>query len=298
LTAKTRRNIPLHLMILVPLVFVIVYNYIPMLGLVIAFKDYQPLSGFRDSPWIGLDNFRFLHELPGFYGSLWNTLVISVFKVIAGMIVPLIVALMLNEVRMRSFKRTVQTIIYMPHFFSWVILSGILIDILSPSQGIVNMFIKWLGYEPVFFLTDNNWFRAVLVGTNEWKEFGFSTIVYLAALTGIDQGQYEAARIDGAGRWRQTWHVTLPGMRPIIVLIMTLSLGNVLNAGFEQVFTLYSPIVYETGDIIDTMVYRIGIVQAQYSLSTALGMFKSVISLILIAVAYTLAYRVAKYRIF
>lgn len=298
MSAKTRRNIPLHLMLLGPLTLVIIYSYIPMAGLLIAFKDFEPLMGFKASSWSGLDNFRFLHELPGFYDALRNTLTISLYKLVADLTVPIIVALMLNEVRKKLLKRTVQTIVYMPHFFSWVILSGILIDILSPSEGIVNRVLQWLGFAPISFLSDNRWFQTVLVFTHEWKEFGFSTIVYLAALTGINPALYEAATIDGAGKRRQIWHVTLPGMRPIIVLMMTLSLGNVLNAGFEQIFNLYSPVVYGSGDIIDTMVYRIGIVQAQYAVSTALGMFKSVVSFLLIVLAYVLAYRLARYRIF
>jgi putative aldouronate transport system permease protein len=247
---------------------------------------------------VGLDNFSFLLSLPDTKRVFWNTLVIATLKIIVGLIVPLVVSLLLNEVRKEAFKRSVQTLVYLPHFLSWVIIGGIMIDILSPSQGIVNKLLVFFGMEPVYFLGDSRWFRYVLVLSNEWKEFGFSTIIYLAALAGINPSLYEAAAMDGAGRLRQTWHITLPGMRAIIILLMTLSLGNVLNAGFEQVFVLYSPQVYDTGDIIDTMVYRTGLVQAQYSLASAIGLMKSAISLLLIAASYFLAYRFANYRIF
>ncbi|CAH1211523.1 putative multiple-sugar transport system permease YteP [Paenibacillus auburnensis] len=292
------RNIPLHLMILPALLLIIIFSYIPMAGLVIAFQDFSPISGFRDMTWTGLENFRYLFDLPGFRQVVWNTVIISVLKIIAGLTIPVIAALLLNEVRANGFKRSIQTIIYMPHFFSWVILGGIIVDVLSPSSGIVNMLLKSLGIQPIQFLADNNWFRYVLVITDQWKEFGFGTIIYLAALTSIDQSLYEASIIDGAGRWKQTWHITLPGIRPIMILMLTLSLGNVLNGGFDQVFNLYNPLVYESGDILDTMIYRIGLQEAQYSVSTALGLIKSVVSFVFIGLGYYLAYRFAKYRIF
>ncbi|ASA23874.1 ABC transporter permease [Paenibacillus donghaensis] len=292
------RNIPLHFMILPGLVLIIIFSYIPMAGLVIAFQDFSPISGFREITWNGLDNFCYLFELPGFRQVVWNTIFISIMKIAAGLTVPVIAALLLNEVRINGFKRSIQTIIYMPHFFSWVILGGIVVDVLSPSSGIVNMVLKSLGMQPIQFLADNNWFPYILVITDQWKEFGFGTIIYLAALTSIDQSLYEASIIDGAGRWKQTWHITLPGIRPIMILMLTLSLGNVLNGGFDQVFNLYNPLVYESGDILDTMIYRIGLQEAQYSVSTALGLIKSVVSFAFIGFGYYLAYRFAKYRIF
>ncbi|WP_209971422.1 ABC transporter permease [Paenibacillus eucommiae] len=285
-------------MILPGFLFVLIYSYGPMAGLIIAFKKFLPSKGIFGSPWIGLDNFRFLLSLPDTFQIVYNTIIIALLKIAAGLIVPIVVALLLNEVRKTAFKRTVQTLVYLPHFLSWIILGGILIDILSPSQGIVNTFIGWLGVKPIFFLGSNDWFRFTLVVSDVWKEFGFSTIVYLAALTSINPVLYEAAEIDGANRWKQTLHITLPGMLPIIVLLATLSLGNILNAGFEQVFNLYNTAVYETGDIIDTYVFRIGIQKAQYGLATAIGLFKSVISLVFISLSYFLAYRFANYRIF
>ncbi len=295
---KWKPELPLHLMLIPGLFIMIVYHYGPMIGILMAFENYMPTLGILKSDWVGFDNFTYLFALPDTAVVFWNTLIIAVMKIIAGLIMPIVTALLLNEITKKWFQRSVQTLVYLPHFLSWVIVGGILIDILSPANGIVNQMLGWFGIESIYFLGDNSWFRYVLVFSNEWKEFGFSTIVYLAALTSIDPTLYEAAVVDGAGRLRQTWHITLPGMRPIIVLLATLSMGSILNAGFEQVFILYSPQVYETGDIIDTMVYRMGLQQSQYSLATAVGLFKSVISLFLITISYWLAYRFANYRIF
>lgn len=298
-TSRFRRELPLHLMILPGLLFIFVFSYIPMGGLVIAFQKFIPAKGlFGDQQWIGLDNFRYVFNLPSFKKVIWNTLYISSLKLILGLIVPIVFALLLNELKNQAVKRSVQTIIYLPYFLSWVVLGGILIDILSPSRGIVNGFLGWFGIEPVFFLGDNKWFPITLVLSDVWKTFGYGTIVYLAALTGIDPGLYEAATIDGANRWHKAWHISIPGMRMVIVLLAVLSLGQLLNAGFDQVFNLYSPQVYESGDIIDTFVYRIGLLDAQYGVATAVGFFKSVVAFILISTSYFCAYRFAKYRIF
>jgi putative aldouronate transport system permease protein len=295
---KWKAQMPLHLMLIPGLIAILIFQYYPMAGIVIAFQKYMPTQGLFHSKWIGLDNFRYVMELPDFYRVLWNTIYIALMKIIVGLIVPIVIAILLNEIRKNAVKRIVQTLVYLPHFLSWVILSGILLDVLSPKEGIVNAGLRALGMQSIFFLGDNHWFPFTLVLTNEWKEFGFSTIVYLAAILGINPALYEAATMDGANRWKQTLHITLPGMAPIIVLLATLSIGNVLNAGFEQVFNLYSPIVYESGDIIDTFVYRIGMIDAQYGVATAVGLFKSLVSLILIALSYTMAYRFANYRIF
>ncbi len=295
---KWRTELPLHMMLIPGLIAIIIFSYIPMFGVAIAFQNFMPAKGIFESKWIGLDNFRYMLDLPDFYQILWNTVFIAVMKIIVGLIVPVTIAILLNEIRREAYKRSIQTMIYLPYFLSWVILSGILIDILSPSTGVVNMFLEWIGLDSIFFLGDNRWFPYTLVISNEWKEFGFSTIVYLAAIVGINPSLYEAAIVDGASRWRQIWHITLPGMRPIIVLMATLSIGSVLNAGFDQVFNLYSPIVYESGDIIDTFVYRIGMIEAQYGLATAVGVLKSIVSLVLISISYYLAYRFANYRIF
>lgn len=293
-----KMEIPLHIMIMPGLLFVLVFSYGPMAGVSIAFQQFMLGKGMFGSEWIGLANFEYVYSLPDTMRVIRNTVVISVMKIVAGQIAPIVTALLLNEVRKKLFKRTVQTMIYLPNFLSWVILSGILLEILSPTTGIVNDLLAWLGFERIFFLGRADWFPAVMVISDVWKEFGFNTIVYLAALAGINPVLYEAAVIDGANRWRQTWHVTLPGMTPIIVLLATLSLGQVLNAGFDQIFNLYSPTVYETGDIIDTYVYRLGLANGQFGVATAVGLFKSVISLGLISLSYFLAYRFANYRIF
>ncbi|RED89105.1 MULTISPECIES: ABC transporter permease [Cohnella] len=298
ISGKLRREVPLYLMLVPGLAIILIYCYVPMAGIGIAFQHFIPAKGFFSSEWAGMDNFEYIVKLPDTFRVLWNTVIIAVMKMILGLIVPLVVALLLNEVTRSGFKRSVQTMIYLPHFLSWVILGGILVDILSPSEGIVNGIVTAFGGKPVFFLADNSWFRFIIVVTDIWKEFGFGTIVFFAALTGINPTLYEAAAIDGASRWKMTWNVTIPGIVPIIILLATLSLGNVLNAGFDQIFNLYSPIVYETGDILDTMIYRIGLVDAQYSLATAIGLFKSVVSFVLISVSYWLAYRFANYRIF
>ncbi len=294
-----KKQLPLHLMILPGFIILLIFHYIPMAGIVIAFQKFIPAKGlFGNQKWIGLDNFRYVLDLPNFGSVVWNTIAIAVMKIILGLVIPIIFAILINEVTNNGLKRSIQTLIYLPHFLSWVVLGGILIDILSPSGGIVNGLIKLLGFEPIFFLGDNKWFQGTMVLTETWKEFGYGTIIYLAAITGIDPSLYEAARIDGANRWKQILNITLPGMRMVIVLLMVLSLGNLLNAGFDQIFNLYSPPVYESGDILDTFVYRIGLLDAQYGVATAVGLFKSVVSFTLISVSYFCAYKFADYRIF
>ncbi|KOP68171.1 protein lplB [Bacillus sp. FJAT-18019] len=298
LTRVWKKEWPLHLMLLPGLAFIIIFSYIPMSGIMMAFQKYVPNKGLFGSPFIGWRNFQLLVDYPDIGRIFFNTVYIAVMKIVAGLFVPITIAILLNELRREWMKRTFQTLVYLPHFLSWVLLSGILVDILSPSSGILNQLLGWFGMKPIFFLGDNNWFPYVMVISDVWKEFGFGTIVYLAALTGINPTLYEAAEIDGAGRWKQTLHVTLPGMMPIIVLMLTLNIGNVLNAGFDQIFNLYSAPVYESADIIDTFVYRMGIQQAQFGFATAVGLLKSVVSFIFISVSYVLAYRLANYRIF
>jgi putative aldouronate transport system permease protein len=294
-----KRELPLHLMLIVPLLVIFVFSYVPMAGIVIAFQRFIPARGlFGDQKWVGFDNFTYVFQLPSVLRALKNTIVIAFLKIVFGQLTPIVFALLINELINVRLKKAIQTSIYLPHFLSWVILAGVLIDILSPRYGLLNRLLGGFGIEPVFFLGDNDWFQFTMVVTHVWKEFGFGTIIYLAAITTIDPQQYEAAHIDGASRWRQMWHITLPGMTMIIVLIAVLNLGDVLNAGFEQIFNLYSPQTYETGDILDTLIYRLGLLEAQFGPSTAIGLFKSVVSLLFISVSYVLAYRVANYRVF
>ncbi|MFB4323372.1 ABC transporter permease subunit [Priestia sp. BR_2] len=294
-----KRELPLHVMILPGFLFLLVFNYLPIGGIIIAFQKFIPAKGlFGDQDWIGLRNFEYVMSLPNFDNIMWNTFYIAMMKVILGLLVPIVIAILLNEVRHMALKRGVQTAIYLPHFLSWVVLGGIFIEILSPNDGLVNRALQSFGIEPIFFLGDNRWFPNTMILTDVWKEFGYGTIIYLAALTSINPNLYEAAQIDGASRWRQTLHVTLPGMQMVIVLLMVLNLGNLLNAGFDQIFNMYSPMVYESGDILDTFVYRIGLLDAQFGVATAVGLFKSVIALVLVSVSYYIAYKVADYRIF
>ncbi|RAV18897.1 sugar ABC transporter permease [Paenibacillus contaminans] len=291
-------NLQLHIMLIPAVFFAILFSYIPMSGIVIAFQRFIPNRGFFKSTWVGFDNFTYMFNMPDFYQVMYNTVFIALMKIGAGLIVPIVCALLLNEIKNKVLVRSVQTMIYLPHFLSWVIIGGILIDILSVENGVINRVIQGLGLPGAFFLGSNAWFPFTLVISDIWKEFGFATIIYLAALTAIDPTIYEAAYIDGANRWKQTLHITLPGIAHIVVLLGVLSLGNVLNAGFEQVFILYSPSVYQSGDIIDTLLYRIGFVDAQYGVATAIGLMKSMIAALLIGLSYWLAYRLAGYRIF
>ncbi len=291
-----KRAWPLYVMIVPGLIFVLLFRYYPMYGVVIAFQDFSPAKGFAGSPWVGWENFEFLLSLPEFGRIFSNTLIISIAKIVADQVGAVILALLLNEARRILFRRTIQTLIYLPHFLSWIVLGGILLDILS-AGGILNQAIGALGIRPQLWLGSNNWFRGTVIISGFWKNVGFSTIVYLAALTAVNPVLHEAAAIDGAGRFRRIWHITLPGIRPTIVLLAALSLGDVLQAGFEQILTLYNPAVYRTGDIIDTYVYRRGLIAAQYSLAGAVGLFKSFIGFGLIVVSYWLADRYAGYRI-
>lgn len=295
---KFVNEIPLYLMLAPAVVLALIYSYTPMVGVVMAFQRVLPGKGIFGSPWVGWDNFKFVLEMPTIFQVIWNTIYIAGLKAIGGVLVPVTVALMLNNVVSRLFKRTVQTVIYLPHFLSWIILAGILVEILSPSEGIINQALGLVGIKPIFFLGDEKIFPWTMVVTDIWKSFGFGTIVYLAALADIDPTLYEAAVVDGATRWQQTWYVTLPGISGTIIMLSTLSLGNILNAGFDQIFNLYSPLVYRTGDIIDTLVYRTGILNNQYGVATAVGLLKSVVSLLLIGIAYKLADKWAGYRIF
>ncbi len=295
---KVKRELPLVFMLLPAVVVVGIYAYGSILGTSIAFQKFIPTKGLFGSEWVGLANFKNLFTMPNIWQIIFNTISISLFKMIGGVLVPVVFALMLNEARNVSFKKSVQTIVYLPHFLSWIILSGIFIEILSPSTGFVNKFLMFLGIEPIFFLGDKTWFPITMVLTEIWKGFGFGSVIYLAALTSIDPTLYEAATIDGAGRIRQTMHVTIPGIMSTIILMTVLSMANILNGGFDQIYNLYSPAVYETGDILDTFVFRLGIERAQYALATTAGLFKSVVSLVFIVLSYYMADRFAGYRIF
>ncbi|MBB6671071.1 ABC transporter permease [Cohnella nanjingensis] len=294
-----KRTWPFHLMLLPALVFLIVFNYVPMGGIVMAFQDYKPWLHISGSPWIGLDNFRLLFERDDSMQVIWNTFLIAVLKIVFNLVTPFAFAILLNEVRQRFLSRSIQTMVYLPHFLSWVILGGILLEFLSSDGGFVNRMLHGaFGIKPIPFLGDGDWFRFTVIVSEVWKEFGYGTIVFLAALAGINPSLYEAAEMDGASRWKQTLHITIPSLIPIAVVVGTLALGNILNAGFDQIFNLYNALVMDKGDIIDTFVYRTAISDGQFGFATAVGLFKSVISMVLIVISYRLAYKWANYRVF
>lgn len=295
---KRLRELPLHLMLIPAVILVAIYSYGSMAGISIAFQKFNPAKGLFGSQWVGLSNFKTLFAMPNIWQVVRNTVFISLAKMLGGVVVPVIFALLLNEVRQIGLKRGIQTIVYLPNFLSWVILAGLFRDILSPSSGVVNQVLGSVGIGPIFFLGDKNWFPATMVITDIWKTFGFGSVVYLAALTSIDPSLYESAMIDGAGRWKQTLHITLPGILSIIVLMTVLSMANILNGGFDQIYNLYCPSVYATGDILDTFVFRLGIENAQFALSTAAGVFKSAVSFMFIVASYRLADKFAGYKVF
>ena len=287
-----------NLMLMPGALMVFLFNTITWLGILLAFQDFIPSRGWFGSPWVGLDNFRIFFDMPDSFEIIKNTVVIAVGKIVITTIFAIVFALLLHEIPGGRLKKTIQTAVYLPHFISWVIFATVIRSMLN-IDGVVNKLLMMLGLkEPILFLGTMSIFPIVMILTEAMKEFGFSAIIYLAAITNIDPGLYEASAIDGAGRMRKLLHVTLPGILPIIILMATLSLGNVLNAGFDQIFNMYSPSVYSTGDIIDTYVYRLGIVNFNYGIGSAVGLFKSVISLMLMSLAYFLAAKFGDYKIF
>ncbi|MFC5404710.1 ABC transporter permease [Cohnella soli] len=292
-----RLELPLHFLLIPGVLVTLLYAYGPMFGIVMAFEKYQPVRGFFQSEWVGWKNFEYVFNLPDFKQVVWNTFLISFLKIVFGLVMPLTMALLLNEVMKDWFRRIVQTSIFLPFFLSWAVLGGVMFEIFS-LDGPVNAILSKFGIEPIMFLASNHWFVGILVGSDVWKGMGYNMIIFLAAIVGINASLYEAAEVDGAGKWKQMFHITLPGMAPIIILISTLSLGNVLNAGFDQILILYNPVVYESADVIDTFVYRLGLFDQQYSAAAAIGLFKSVISVGLVSTSYYIAYRFSNYRIF
>ncbi|AZN38248.1 ABC transporter permease [Paenibacillus albus] len=295
---KWSEQIHFNLMLLPGMLLILIFTIWPMGGIVLAFKHFIPTKGIWHSPWTGWENYSFVFDTPVALRVFKNTVVIAMMKIAFGFLIPIVFALMLHELRFQWFKRVVQTIVYLPHFLSWVLLAGILRDLFA-VDGIINQLLhSMFGTEQIMFLGDNFWFRTIVVGSDIWKEFGFGTIIYLAALTGINPSLYEAADIDGATRMQKLKYVTLPGIATTIVLVGTLSLQNVLNAGFDQIFNLYNTLVYDSSDIIDTYVFRSGIEEGHYEIGTAIGLMKSAVSFVLIIFSYSLASRFANYRIF
>lgn len=295
-TARKRKSYfmrkwPLYSMILPVVLYFVVFKYVPLLGSIIAFQDYNVFLGVTGSPFVGLKHFHNLFTYPEFYQVLRNTLLISLYQIVLGFPAPIVLALLLNEVRRSFFKRISQTILYLPHFLSWVIVGGMVINFLSPKTGLFNEVIRLLGGTPIFFMQEPDYFRSVVVLSGIWKEVGWGTIIYLAALTGINPELYESAEVDGAGRLRQVWSITLPALLPTIMVLLLLRIGNVLDLGVEQLYMLLNPLVLSVGEVFDTYIYRIGLVGMQYSYTTAIGLFKSVVGFFLLVGANQLSRR-------
>ncbi|MFD0714509.1 ABC transporter permease [Paenibacillus sp. GCM10027626] len=280
-----------YLMMLPGIVYYVLFHYAPMGGLIIAFKDYNLMKGIWGSPWVGFDNFRELFDTPDFPIILRNTIIISIYRIVFNMLPDILLALALNEVRVRWFKKIVQTITYGPYFLSWIIVFGLAFAFLAPNSGLISTWFRDNGWGSIDLLTNKDFFRPLLILSDLWKNTGFGAIIYLAALAAINPELYEAAVVDGAGRWRQMWHVTLPGIRDVIVLLLILRLGSILDAGFEQIYIFANARVYEVGDIIDTWVFRRGIEQLDFSVAAATGFFKSIIGFTLVLLANKLAKR-------
>ncbi|TDG00990.1 sugar ABC transporter permease [Paenibacillus piri] len=267
------------------MLYFLIFDYIPMFGIIIAFKDISPFEGVQaifTGEWVGFKHFVRFWNSYYFWNVMRNTLLISLYKLFFGFPASIVLALLLNELRHAVFKRIVQTISYLPHFISTVVVAGLVMMVLSTDRGLLNAIVVFLGGEPVHFLGDPAYFRGILVISHVWQSIGWGSILYLAAMSGIDPGLYEAAKMDGAGRYRQMWHITLPGITHVIVIMLIFSIGGLLNAGFEKVLLLYSPAVYEVADIIDTYVYREGLLSLNYSFATAVGLFKNVLAMFLI----------------
>lgn len=286
-----------HLMMLPGMLFLLVFSYVPMFGIVMAFQNYSTGKGILKSPIVGLKNFQYMFSLPDIWEIIRNTMVIAAGKMFFTTLASLAFAILLNEIRIKWLKKSVQTIVYLPHFLSWVILASVVVNMFS-LDGIVNQALAGLGLEQINFLGSNTAFQPLLIFTDVWKEFGYGSIVYLAAITSIDPGLHEAAAIEGANWWQRVFHITLPGMLTIILLMSVMNIANILNAGFDQVYNLYNPVVYETGDIIDTYVYRMGLLDHQYSFSTAVGLFKSVVGMVLMVSVNQLSKKFTDSRIF
>lgn len=286
-----------HIMMLPGMIFLFIFSYIPMFGIIMAFQDYVPAKGILGSKFVGLKHFKYMFSLPDVGQIFANTLIIAIGKIILGTFMAICFAILLNEIRCKLFKKSVQTIVYLPHFLSWVILAAVIVNMVN-LDGIVNMFLEAIGIGKINFLGSNIWFRPMIILTDVWKEFGYNSIVYLAAITAIDPGLHEAAAMDGAGWWKRVWHITLPGMLPIILLMAAMNLTSILSAGFDQIYNLYSPMVYQTGDVLDTYVYRMGMISRQYSFSTAVGLLRSVVGMVLMLTANTFAKKFTDSKIF
>lgn len=285
------RHWVVYSMIAPGLLYFLVFKYIPLGGSIIAFQDYNIFSGVAGSPFVGLKHFHNLFAYPEFYELLRNTLLISAYQLLFGFPAPIVLALLLNEVGKLAFKRVTQTVLYLPHFLSWVIVGGLVINFLSPTIGLFNDFLAWLGFEKIFFMQEAKYFRSIVVASGIWKEVGWNTIIYLAALAGINPDLYEAAEVDGAGRFRQAVSVTLPCLLPTIMVLLLLRIGNILELNFEHIYMLLNPLLWDTGEVFDTYIFRVGLLGGQFSYTTAIGFFQSIVGFLLLVGANQISRR-------
>lgn len=289
-----KREWQIYLMLMPMIIWFLVFLYKPMYGLQIAFKDYSIFRGIEASPWVGMEHFNDLFSNAQFLRAIKNTFLISFYSLIFGFPVPILLALMFNEIIHAVYKRSAQTIVYLPHFISTVIIAGIVITAFSPSAGIVNTVLSWFGFEPVYFLTKAEWFRPIFIGSGIWQEAGFSSIIFLAAIAGVNPSLYESAVVDGASRWQMMWKITLPSILPTIIIMLIIRIGNLMEVGFELIILLYQPATYETADVINTYIYRQGLQSGQYDLAAAAGFFNAVVAFVLVMAANTISKRFSR----
>lgn len=285
------KDYQLYLLLLLPISYFILFKYVPMYGAAIAFQDYSIFKGVTGSPWIGFENFQQLFGMSQFYTVVRNTLLLNLLDLLVSFPAPIVLALLLHELRVVWFKKTAQTILYLPHFISWIIIGGLVYQMFSTNTGMVNNMLSLIGIDSVPFLTDKNNWLLVYLGTGIWQSAGWGTIIYLAALTGINKDLYEAAEVDGAGRLKKMWHITLPGIRPTIVIMLIMQLGHIMTIGFERPFVMGNPLVLDYAEVISTFVYKVGLQSAQFSLATAMGLFQALVGLIFVVGANTIAKR-------
>ena len=294
LAEHVKREWQIYLMLAPMIIWFVVFLYKPMYGLQIAFKDYSIFRGIEASPWVGMEHFNDLFSNSQFLRAIKNTFLISFYSLIFGFPVPILLALMFNEIINAVFKRSAQTIVYLPHFISTVIIAGIVITAFSPSAGIVNTVLSWFGFEPVYFLTKAEWFRPIFIGSGIWQEAGFSSIIFLAAIAGVNPSLYESAVVDGASRWQMMWKITLPSILPTIIIMLIIRIGNLMEVGFELIILLYQPATYETSDVINTYIYRQGLQSGQYDLAAAAGFFNAVVAFVLVMAANSISKRFSR----
>lgn len=293
-----KKNKYLYLLLIPCIVYFIVFSYLPMYGLIISFKDFKFSKGILGSPWNGLENFRYLFGLKDFYRVFGNSIILSLLKLLISFPIPIILAVLINEIPFIKYKKVTQTMIYLPYFISWVVIGGILVNLLSPSWGIVNDIIKKFGGEPVFFLGSSDYFRPIAIVSHIWKQAGWDTIIYLAAITGVNPDLYEAAKIDGAGRIKRICYITLPCIKPTIVILLLLAIGNIMNNGFEQIYVLQNSSNIAVSEVFETYTYKMGVINGRYSFASSVSLFNSVVGLVLLTVANKIAKLIGEEGIF